>query len=68
MSIIYDPDIAYFYVSAISDKNTCQVCKELDGLHILNDKSQIERLRSYEKGIKTCISPRGRRCYSGWSF
>jgi len=62
MSIIYDPDIAYFYVSAISDKNTCQVCKDLDGLHILNDKSQLERLRSCEKGIKTCISSRGCRC------
>lgn len=62
MPIRYDPDIAYFYVSAISDKNTCQVCKELDGLHILNDKSQLERLRSYEKGIKACISSRGCKC------
>lgn len=62
MSIIYDPDIAYFQISTILDKNTCQVCKEINGLHILNDKSQLERLRSYEKGIKTCISPRGCRC------
>jgi len=62
MSIISDPDIAYFYVSAILDKNTCQVCKKLNGLHILNDKSQLERLKNHEKGIKTCISPHGCRC------
>lgn len=62
MSIINDPDIAYFYVSTILDKNTCQVCKGLDGLRILNEKSQLKRLRSYEKGIKDCISSRGCRC------
>jgi tetratricopeptide (TPR) repeat protein len=62
MSILYEPGIAYFLVSAISDKNTCQVCKETSGLHILNDKSQLEKLKTYEKGIKTCISPHGCRC------
>jgi tetratricopeptide (TPR) repeat protein len=59
---MYDPNIAYFYVSAILDKNTCQVCKEINGLHILNDKSQLERLKNYENGVKTCTSPHGCRC------
>lgn len=62
MSIAYEPDIAYFYISAILDENTCQVCKELNGLHIVNDESQLERIQSYENGIKACTSPLGCKC------
>lgn len=62
MSIVYEPDIAYFYISAILDKDTCQVCRKLDGLHILNDESQLEKIRGYEDGIKTCTSSVGCRC------
>ncbi|MBN1262830.1 MAG: hypothetical protein JW991_00570 [Candidatus Pacebacteria bacterium] len=62
MPTIYDTNIAYFYISAILDENTCRICKELDGLHILNNESQLEKLRGYEKGIKSCISLHGCRC------
>lgn len=59
---LYNPNIGYFYISSILDKDTCAVCKKLNGLTILNDVSMSETIKTYEHGIKDCTSVRGCKC------
>lgn len=62
MGSYYSPDIVYFYISAILDENTCQVCKKTDGLTILNEDAMIGIIKNYEHGNKDCTSTNGCRC------
>ena len=52
-------EIAYVFYSATNDGNTCDVCRELDGRHILPNHKILQQIKPPHPG---CKSPAGCRC------
>ncbi|MDO8140946.1 MAG: hypothetical protein Q6358_05555 [Candidatus Brocadiales bacterium] len=52
-------EIAYVYYSATKDDNTCDVCKALDGRHLLPNHKTLHDIKPPHSG---CKSPKGCRC------
>ncbi len=52
-------EIAYVFYSATKDGNTCDVCMELDGRHLLPNHKILQTMKPPHTG---CKSPKGCRC------
>lgn len=52
-------EIAYVYYSAAKDGDTCDVCKALDGRHLLPNHKMLHDIKPPHIG---CKSPEGCRC------
>jgi len=52
-------EIAYVYYSATKDGDTCDVCKALDGSHLLPSHKMLHDIKPPHAG---CKSPEGCRC------
>jgi hypothetical protein len=52
-------EIAYVYYSAAKDGDTCDVCKALDGSHLLPNHKMLHDIKPPHTG---CKSPEGCRC------
>ena len=52
-------EIAYVYYSAAKDGDTCDVCKALDGCHLLPNHKMFHDIKPPHTG---CKSPEGCRC------
>ena len=52
-------EIAYVYYSAAKDGDTCDVCKALDGRHLLPNHKMLNDIKPPHAG---CKSPEGCRC------
>jgi len=52
-------EIAYVYYSAAKDGDTCDVCKALDGSHLIPNHKMLHDIKPPHTG---CKSPEGCRC------
>ncbi|MDR4507538.1 MAG: phage head morphogenesis protein [Candidatus Brocadiaceae bacterium] len=52
-------EIAYVVYSATNDRNTCDVCKSLDGRHLLPNSNLLQKIKPPHAG---CKNPKGCRC------
>src|SRR3989304_2319577 len=52
-------EISYVYFSATKDGDTCDVCKALDGSHLLPNHKMLHDIKPPHAG---CKSPEGCRC------
>ncbi|KKO18386.1 MAG: hypothetical protein BROFUL_02892 [Candidatus Brocadia fulgida] len=52
-------EIAYVCYSAANDDDTCDVCREFDGRHMLPNHKILQRVKPPHAG---CKSPKGCRC------
>ncbi|KAB2832445.1 MAG: hypothetical protein F9K48_10485 [Candidatus Brocadia sp.] len=57
--VTYLKEIAYVFYSATNDGNTCDVCRELDGRHILPNHKILQQMKPPHPG---CKNPAGCRC------
>ncbi|OOP57935.1 MAG: hypothetical protein AYP45_00570 [Candidatus Brocadia carolinensis] len=52
-------EIAYVFYSTTNDDNTCDVCRELEGRHLLPNHKILQQIKPPHPG---CKNPAGCRC------